>query len=125
MATVMSRQDVGAAQQRNEALRKPPQGLNCGMNRSRGAKPKYTWRPEYDAYLKTYYFGDLNRRFRVLNRMIRLTGLPRWYVKRQAARLGLTMHMDRSPGLAQTLMFWTTWRAACRLQRLQSGWTAR
>jgi hypothetical protein len=29
--------------------------------------------------------------------MIRLTGLPRWYIKRQAARLGLTMHMDRKP----------------------------
>ena len=29
--------------------------------------------------------------------MIRMTGLPRWYIKRQAARLGLTMHMDRKP----------------------------
>jgi hypothetical protein len=29
--------------------------------------------------------------------MIRLTGLPRWYIKRQTARLGLTMHMDRKP----------------------------
>jgi DNA-binding CsgD family transcriptional regulator len=29
--------------------------------------------------------------------MIRLTGLPRWYIKRQAARLGLTMHTDRRP----------------------------
>jgi hypothetical protein len=29
--------------------------------------------------------------------MIRRTGLPRWYIKRQAARLGLTMHMDRRP----------------------------
>jgi len=29
--------------------------------------------------------------------MIRMTGLPRWYIKRQAARLGLTMHMDRRP----------------------------
>jgi hypothetical protein len=29
--------------------------------------------------------------------MIRLTGLPRWYIKRQAARLGLTMRMDRKP----------------------------
>jgi hypothetical protein len=60
-------------------------------------KPKYTWRPEYDAYLKDHYFGGLNRRFQVLNRMIRMTGLPRWYIKRQAARLGLTMHMDRRP----------------------------
>ena len=64
----------------------------------RGArKSKYEWRPEYDAYLKDHYFGGLNRRFQVLNRMIRMTGLPRWYIKRQAARLGLTMHMDRRP----------------------------
>jgi len=61
------------------------------------AKLKYTWQPEYDAYLKAHYFGGLNRRFQVLNRMVRLTGLPRWYIKRQAARLGLTMKMDRRP----------------------------
>ena len=53
------------------------------------------WRTEYDAYLSTHYFGGLNRRFQVLNQMVRLTGLPRWYIKRQAARLGLTLHMDR------------------------------
>jgi hypothetical protein len=29
--------------------------------------------------------------------MVRLTGMPRWYIKRQAARLGLTMPMDRKP----------------------------
>jgi hypothetical protein len=29
--------------------------------------------------------------------MVRVTGLPRWYIKRQAARLGLTMKMDRKP----------------------------
>jgi hypothetical protein len=61
------------------------------------ARRKYIWRPEYDAYLKAQYFGGLDRRFQVLDRMIRLTGLPRWYIKRQAARLGLTMHMDRKP----------------------------
>ena len=61
------------------------------------AKLKYTWRPEYDAHLKAHYFGGLNRRFQVLNRMVRLTGLPRWYIKRQAARLGLTLKMDRRP----------------------------
>jgi hypothetical protein len=97
MATVMRRQDTDAAQQQTEPLRKAAQSLTCGTNRIRGTKPKYTWRPEYDAYLKAQYFGGLNRRFRVLNRMIRLTGLPRWYIKRQAARLGLTMQMDRQP----------------------------
>ena len=61
------------------------------------AGAKYTWLPEYDAELKAHYFGGLNRRFKVLNRMIRITGLPRWYIKRQTARLGLTMKMDRKP----------------------------
>jgi len=61
------------------------------------AAAKYTWLPEYDAELKAHYFGGLNRRFQVLNRMVRMTGLPRWYIKRQAARLGLTMKMDRKP----------------------------
>jgi len=69
----------------------------CRADRRRRAKLKYTWRPELDAFLKAQYFGGLNRRFQVLNRMIRMTGLPRWYIKRQAARLGLTMKMDRQP----------------------------
>jgi len=71
--------------------------LTSSDDHRRGARRKYIWRPEYDAYLKSHYFGGLNRRFRVLNRMIRLTGLPRWYIKRQAARLGLAMHIDRRP----------------------------
>ena len=71
--------------------------LKCRADRRRRSKLKYTWRPEYDAYLKAQYFGGLKRRFQVLNRMIRMAGLPRWYIKRQAARLGLTMHMDRRP----------------------------
>ena len=32
--------------------------------------------------------------------MVRRTGLPRWYIKRQAGRLGLTMHIDRRPWTA-------------------------
>lgn len=84
--------------------RQPPQlakyCLKCRDERRRRAKVKYVWRPEYDEHLKTHYYGGLNRRFLVLNRMIRLTGLPRWYIKRRAARLGLTMHIDRRP--------WTT-----------------
>jgi hypothetical protein len=39
----------------------------------------------------------LKRRFKVLNHMVQLTGLPRWHIKRQAARLGLTRHADRRP----------------------------
>jgi hypothetical protein len=69
----------------------------CRADRRRRATVKYTWRPELDAFLKAQYFGGLNRRFQVLNRMIRMTGLPRWYIKRQATRLGLTMKMDRQP----------------------------
>ena len=69
--------------------------LKCRADRRPHARLKYAWRPEYDAFLKAQYFGGVNRRFRVLNRMVRLTGLPRWYIKRQAARLGLTMRIDR------------------------------
>jgi hypothetical protein len=69
----------------------------CGADRRRRAKVKYTWRPEFDDILRAQYYGGLNRRFQVLNRMIRVTGMPRWYIKRQAARLGLTMKMDRQP----------------------------
>ncbi len=75
----------------------------CQEQLARRSKPKYVWRTEYDAYLSTHYFGGLNRRFQVLNQMIRLTGLPRWYVKRQAARLGLTLHMDRRPWTASEM----------------------
>lgn len=71
--------------------------LKCRAERRRRARLKYTWRPEYDAYLKGHYYGGLKRRFRVLSRMVRMTDLPRWYIKRQAARLGLTRHMDRRP----------------------------
>src|SRR5260370_36574538 len=71
--------------------------LKCRAERRRRARVKYTWLPEQDAYLKAHYFGGLNRRFQVLTRMVRMTGLPRWYIKRQAARLGLTMKMERRP----------------------------
>lgn len=34
-------------------------------DRRRRAQVKYTWRPEYDAYLKAHYFGRLNSRIGV------------------------------------------------------------
>ena len=74
--------------------------LHCRAERRRQAKAKYVWRPQDEAYLRTHYHGGLNRRFQVLNWMVRETRLPRWYIKRQAARLGLTMHMDRRPWTA-------------------------
>ena len=94
MSSFMCRQGV---EEHDPLPREAKQSLQCGAGRQRFASPKYAWRPEYDAYLREHYFGGLNRRFQVLNRMIRLTGLPRWYIKRQAARLGLTKHMDRRP----------------------------
>ena len=52
--------------------------LKCRADRRRHAIVKYTWLPEYDAYLKAHYFGGLNPRFLVLTRTVRMTGLPRW-----------------------------------------------
>jgi hypothetical protein len=75
----------------------------CREKGDRRSKPTYAWRTEHDAYLRAHYFGGLNRRFQVLNQMIRLTGLPRRYIKRQAARLGLTLHMDRRPWTASEM----------------------
>lgn len=77
--------------------------LKCRADRRRRAKLKYTWHPEYDTYLRANYFGGLNRRSRVLTYMVRLSGTPRWYIKRQAARLGLTLRMDRRPWTAAEL----------------------
>ena len=74
--------------------------LTCRAARRRRANLKHVWRPEYDEYLKKHYFGGLNRRFQVLNRMIRETGLPRWYIKKRAAHLGLTMQQDKRPWTA-------------------------
>ena len=47
--------------------------LKCRMERRHGARVRYTWLPEHDAYLKAHYFGGLNRRFQVLTRMRALT----------------------------------------------------
>lgn len=73
--------------------------LKCRAERLRDRRTisKYVWLPEYEQLLRAQYYGGRVRRFRVLNRLTRLTGLPRWYLKRQAARLGLTMHRDRKP----------------------------
>ena len=101
---------IGACQQCGNAIEegrcrnKPPTEakycLKCRAERRRVANLKHIWRPEYNDYLRAQYYGGLNRRFQVLNRMIRETGLPRWYIKKQAARLGLTMHHDKHPWIA-------------------------
>jgi len=92
-------QQCGSAIEEGRSRNKPPTEakycLKCRAERRRRANLKYVWRPEYDEYLKAHYYGGLNRRFQVLNRMIRETRLPRWYIKKRAARLGLTMHQDK------------------------------
>lgn len=125
---------VACGQRIEEGRRKglPPREakycLKCRAARRRQARLKYTWRPEYDAYLKAYYYGGLTRRFRVLSQMVRMTGLPRWYIKRQAARLGLSMHMDRRSWTAAELRLLegmvgmvSTATIAKRLQRPESS----
>ncbi len=47
--------------------------------------------------MRAHYHGGLHERGRVIRELKRQTGFPRWYVKRQAQRLGLTMHPDRRP----------------------------
>jgi hypothetical protein len=97
MNCVICGQPIGEGRKCGAPAREAKYCAKCRADRRRRAKLKYTWRPEFDAFLKAQYYGGLNRRFRVLNRMVRLTGVPRWYIKRQAARLGLTMKMDRKP----------------------------
>ena len=97
MTCVICGQPIEEGRRQGQPPRLARYCLKCRAERRHSAKAKYTWRPEHDAYLKAHYFGGLNRRFQVLSRMVRLTGMPRWYIKRQAARLGLTMQMDRRP----------------------------
>jgi hypothetical protein len=97
MTCVICGQPIEEGRRQGQPPRLARYCLKCRAERRCRAKVKYTWRPEHDAYLKVHYFGGLNRRFQVLSRMVRLTGMPRWYIKRQAARLGLTMQMDRRP----------------------------
>jgi hypothetical protein len=75
--------------------------LTCRASRRRQARLKYVWKPAYDAYLTAHYYGSLNRRFQVLNRLVRETGFPRWQIKKHAASLGLTMHQDKRPWTAE------------------------
>ncbi|TAM79782.1 MAG: hypothetical protein EPN47_18490 [Acidobacteria bacterium] len=77
--------------------------LKCRAGRRRRAKLKYNWLPQHDAYMRAHYHGGLHQRGRVIRELMRQTGFPRWYVKRQAQRLGLTMHADRRPWTDQEL----------------------
>jgi hypothetical protein len=97
MNCVVRGQPIEEGRRKGESPSEARYCSKCRADRRRRTKLKYMWRPEFEVFLKAQYFGGLNRRFRVLNRMVRMTGLPRWYIKRQAARLGLTMKMDRKP----------------------------
>jgi DNA-binding CsgD family transcriptional regulator len=53
---------------------------------------KYSWTEALDVYLREHYYGGLNQRFKVINQVVRMTAFPRWFIKRQAPRLGLCLH---------------------------------
>ena len=69
--------------------------LRCRSERRRRTRLKYVWLPQHDAYMRAHYHGGLHQRGRVIKELVRQTGFPRWYIKRQAQHLGLTMHPDR------------------------------
>src|SRR5713226_6907835 len=77
--------------------------LKCRSERRRRKRLKYIWLPQHDAYMRAHYHGGLHRRGRAIKELARQTGFPRWYIKRQARRLGLTMHPDRRPWTKQEL----------------------
>jgi len=79
MKCVICGQPIEEGRRHGQPPREAKYCLKCRAARRRRTKLRYTWRPEYDAFLKAQYFGGLNRRFRVLNRLVQLTGLPRWY----------------------------------------------
>ena len=71
--------------------------LRCRSERRRRTRLKYIWLPQHDGYMRAHYHGGLHQRGQVIKELARQTGFPRWYIKRQAQRLGLTMHPDRRP----------------------------
>ena len=78
--TVLCQQCGGTIEEgrlRNQPPTEAKYCRKCRSDRRRRANLKYVWRPEYDDYLNAHYYGGLNRRFQVLNRMMRETGLPR------------------------------------------------
>jgi len=77
--------------------------LKCRSERRRRHSLKYIWLPQHDAYMRTHCYGGLHQRGRVISVLMRQTSFPRWYIKRQARRLGLTMHPDRRPWTQEEL----------------------
>jgi hypothetical protein len=52
---------------------------------------KYNWTEQLDFHLRQNYHGGLRQRAKVIRELQRLTGWPRWQIKRRAAVLGLTL----------------------------------
>jgi hypothetical protein len=77
--------------------------LQCRSEHRRRHRLKYAWLPQHDAYLRAHYYGGLRQRGRVIRELARQTGFPRWYIKRQARRLGLSMNQDRRPWTREEL----------------------
>jgi len=77
--------------------------LKCRSGRRRRHNLKYRWLPQHEAYMRAHYHGGLHQRGSVIKEMARQTGFPKWFIKRQARRLGLTMHQDRRPWMAPEL----------------------
>ena len=75
--------------------------LRCRSGRRQRRNLKYLWLPQHDAFMRAHYYGGLHQRGRVITALMRQTGFPRWYIKRQACRLGLTMHPDCRPWTRQ------------------------
>lgn len=71
--------------------------LKCRSERRRRHSLKYVWLPQHEVYLRAHYHGGLHQRSRTIRALIQQTRFPRWYIKRQARRLGLTMQPDRRP----------------------------
>jgi hypothetical protein len=73
------------------------------LERRRRQNLKYAWLPQHDAYLRAHYYGGLHQRGRVIRELASQTGFPRWYIKRQARRLGLAMSQHRHPWTQEEL----------------------
>jgi len=77
--------------------------LKCRSGRRRRHSLKYHWLPQHEAYMRAHYHGGLHQRGRAIKELARKTGFPRWFIKRQARRLGLALHQDRRPWTEQDL----------------------
>jgi len=77
--------------------------LKCRSGRRRRHNLKYQWLPQHETYMRANYHGGLRQRGSVIKELARQTSFPRWFIKRQARRLGLTMHQDRRPWTAKEL----------------------